>query len=131
MNDKELLGRKGLTIVYDKECPFCSNFADFYRLKSRLERVELVNAREHPNLLKELLGQGKDLNEGMLVYWAGRAHYGADAMHTLAIISSSGGVFNSINRFLFTHQRISAALYPVLVFLRKITLIVLRRSPLK
>jgi predicted DCC family thiol-disulfide oxidoreductase YuxK len=131
LNHKELLGRDGLTIVYDKDCPFCNSFADLYVLKNKVRSIDLINAREHPQLLRELLEQGKDLNNGMLVYWDGRAHYGSNAMHTLAVVSSSGGSFNSINRFLFTHQTLSAVLYPVLVFLRKVSLAVLRRSPLK
>ena len=131
MNQQELLSRQGLVIVYDKECPFCSNFVAFYKLRSQIERVDLIDAREYPELSAEMSHKGQSLNDGMVVFWAGQDYYAADAMQILALISASGGVFNTVNKALFARPKLAALIYPVLVFCRKLILKFMGRQPLQ
>ncbi|UIY31430.1 DUF393 domain-containing protein (plasmid) [Neorhizobium galegae] len=38
-----------LTIIYDGECPFCSQYVKLLKLRDAVGKVELVNARDkHP-----------------------------------------------------------------------------------
>ncbi len=130
MNRAELINQKGLVIVYDGECPFCHKYVDFYRLKSRVEQLTLVDARQHPKLLKQLAEEAYDLNDGMLVVWQGELYYAAAAMRTLAELSAQNGLFNRLNRGLFTHTWLARIVYPSLVVLRKLFLALTGREGL-
>jgi predicted DCC family thiol-disulfide oxidoreductase YuxK len=107
-----------LRIVYDGECPFCSRYAAYQRLREEYI-VELVDARAEP----ELAGNyGLDLNEGMIVDLDGQVHHGADAVRLLAQLSQRPG--------LLRHERVARALYPLLRFGRNVTLKILGRKPI-
>lgn len=130
LSESKLAMSGGVTIVYDDECPFCKRFVDFYRLKSAVDNVNLVDARKQPSLLVEMAERGMNLNDGMIVFVNGVRYYGPEAMHILAILSSEQGVFNRLNRFLFVKPKLAAFAYPLLVFLRKLVLVTLRRKSL-
>ncbi len=134
LNKIELDKPNALVIVYDGECPFCNNFAEFYRLKSKVKSIALINAREHPGLVSDFANKGQSLDDGMVVFWRGQTHYGPKAMQCLAMLNESGGFFGAINRFLFVRSfagiSMASVFYPVLVRLRKITLFFLRKTPL-
>lgn len=114
-------------VVYDGECPFCANYVKLYRLRQLVGQVTLVDARgDHP-VLAELRALGLDLDEGMAVRWQGRFYYGAAALHVLALLGSESGVFNRLNRWLFSRPRLGRQLYPWMVSGRKLTLRLLGR----
>lgn len=131
LNENDLKARTGLTIVYDKECPFCRNFVELYRLKNEVGDVHLIDARSEHGLTNELSEQGKDLNDGMMVYWKGQSYYAADAINIMAIVSSSNSVWGKLYRFVFSKRLLASMLYPVLVFLRKLLLLIMGRKPIK
>ncbi|MCC5979614.1 MAG: DUF393 domain-containing protein [Salinarimonas sp.] len=107
-----------LRIIYDGECPFCSRYAAYQRLREEYT-VRLVDAREEPELADSY---GLDLNEGMIVDLEGRIHFGADAVCLLSRLSQRPG--------LLRHERVAKALYPFLRFGRNMTLRFLGRKPI-
>ena len=117
-------------IVYDWNCPFCSNYASYAKLRTRLARLTLVSAREHATLGEWLLRQGADLDEGMVVLVEGALYHGADAMTFLADhISPKSKPGQLLNSF-FRNKRWSAAVYPYLRGSRNLVLRTLGRAKL-
>ncbi len=102
-------------IVYDGECPFCSSYVQLYRIREQARRVHLVNARSDDPILDEINRQRLDLDEGMVVKFAGGLYHGVAAMNLLAVLGSGTTLFNRLNRALFRRPRLARAIYPWLV----------------
>lgn len=74
-------------VVYDGDCPFCSDYAAYQRLRVAGGEIELVDARAHREALAAMGISGADLEDGMVVFVDGVRHDGADAMHALSRIT--------------------------------------------
>jgi predicted DCC family thiol-disulfide oxidoreductase YuxK len=101
-------------LVYDGECPFCSRYVRYIRLREAVGKVHLINAREGGPVAEELQAAGLDLNEGMVLKMGGRYYHGADCIHALALLSGGSDTFNRINAAIFRSPALSRLLYPVL-----------------
>ena len=101
-------------IVYDGECPFCSRFVAWQRLKESVGAVQMFDARKAGDLSVALWDAGYDLNEGMVLIWNDQVFHGDECVHRLALLSSGSGLFNTLNAWVFRSPRISALLYPIL-----------------
>src|SRR5690349_6232109 len=95
---------ESLYLIYDGDCILCANSARVVKIKQNIGKLELINARTPHPMVQLAIKQGYDLNEGILIWYQGSYYYGADAMHFLALISSSSDFFNKLNHFLFRHQ---------------------------
>ncbi len=109
-------------LIYDGDCPFCSRFVEYLRLKETVERLVLINARDDERVVAESLAKGFDLNDGMLLDLDGRYYHGSDCMHVLAFLSSRSNTFNRWIYRIFRSKRRSGLLYPPLRFGRNLTL---------
>jgi predicted DCC family thiol-disulfide oxidoreductase YuxK len=101
-------------LVYDGECPFCSRYVRYVRLRTAVGKLHLVNAREGGPLVDEMVQAGLDLDEGMVLKMGGRYYHGADCIHALALLSSGSDAFNRINAAIFRSSALARALYPIL-----------------
>jgi predicted DCC family thiol-disulfide oxidoreductase YuxK len=131
MNSESILASKnadGLVIVYDGECPFCSNYVQVLALRETVGKVQLVDARSDHALVSKLQLDGYDLNEGMAALFGDRVYYGEECVHMLALLSSKSGMFNRINNVIFKSRTLSRVLYPILRAGRNITLKLLGRT---
>ncbi len=81
-------------IVYDGECPFCTNYAAYVRLRQTFGAVELIDARAAPDLNRELLAKGVNLDDGMAVIDGETIYAGADAMNFLSL-NGQGGLMHA------------------------------------
>lgn len=113
---------EGVTIVYDGECPFCSDFVRRLRLQETLGTVTLINARDAQDSLVRDLKERYVLDNGFVVLWQGQEHYGGDAMHLLAMLSTPSPLFNRLFRGIFLSTWVSSWMYPILVVGRKFVL---------
>ena len=129
MADPLFTGR-GLTLVYDGDCPLCSAYVTRMRLRQTAGRLDLIDARQQPALVQQMEQRGYHLDDGMLLIVDGRFYHGAAAMHVLALMSSGSGWFNRLNYRLFRSPRLSSVLYPPLVAGRRGLLWLLGRKPL-
>ena len=116
-----------ITIVYDGECPFCSRYIGMLRLRDAVGPVQLIDARSRDPAVARLQRMGYDLNDGMVVEYAGRTHHGADGLNLLALLSTGSGTFNRINAAVFRSTTASKLLYPALRLGRNLTLRALGR----
>ena len=71
-------------VVYDGDCPFCSDYAAYQRLREAGAELELLDARAHRESLAAMGITAADLEDGMVVFVDGTRHDGADAMHALS-----------------------------------------------
>jgi predicted DCC family thiol-disulfide oxidoreductase YuxK len=85
-----------LAVYYDGECPFCSRYVLMLRLH-RAAAVRLVDLREAPEERQALSAAGFDVDQGMVVDLAGRRTRGAQAVATLASLSTPSDFFNCVN----------------------------------
>lgn len=105
---------KAAWLIYDGDCPLCSRYVRYVRLRDTVGKVHLINAREGGPLVDEMAAGGLDLNEGMVLKMGGRYYHGADCIHALAMLSSPSNTFNRINAAIFRSPTLSRMLYPVL-----------------
>lgn len=110
-------------VVYDGDCPFCSDYAAYQRLREGAGEIELVDARAHPERLAAMGITGADLEDGMVVFVDGRRHDGADAMHALARITQPPGrLWVRALASLTSARPVARAIYPVLKLGRRAVL---------
>lgn len=122
---------EGAVIVYDGECPFCSRYVKLLRLRETVGPVQLIDAREGGALVEDLLAQGIDLNEGMVLKLRGTLYHGDDCVHRLALLSTGSGLFNRLNAAIFRSQSASRLLYPMMRTGRNLVLLLLGRSKIR
>ncbi len=119
-----------LQIIYDGDCPFCSAYARFVRLRETVGKVELLDARQHPGLVNDLRTQGVDLNQTMVVRYGGRSYAGADAIQLLSLLSAGSGPANRLLAHIFRDENRARRFYPWLRGGRNLTLRLLGRRRL-
>ena len=109
-----------VTIIYDKECPFCKDFVYLSRLKQVGYNVELLNAREKENSVIKYVSKKYDLDYGMIVIVNGEVLYGHEAASFIIGKHSSLKIRGKLYSLLLRNKSISKLIYPFLVILRKI-----------
>jgi len=115
------LGRKNdenICIVYDGECPFCSNFVMVANLKKRYENLKIINARNNNETTQKVKREGYNLNDGMLVIRGDEMLFGAEAARFI-VLNGSGGFLYLFYKAILSHQKVADVVYPMLVVLRK------------
>ena len=115
-------------LVYDGECPFCSAYVNYVRVQKSIGTFKLIDAREGGSIVDDIIERGFDLDEGMVLVMNGQYYHGHDCINHLALLSTSSGVFNRINAFIFRSKTVSRLLYPILRFGRNLVLRMLGRK---
>lgn len=101
-------------ILYDGECPFCKNYVKLLQLKDSVGPVRIVNARESSPELQKAKDKNLDLNLGMVFSYNGQLYHGDQAVNALALLGESKGVFNRLNKWIFSSKSRSNFFYPAL-----------------
>jgi predicted DCC family thiol-disulfide oxidoreductase YuxK len=121
---------EGDALLYDGDCPFCSNYIALLAVRKLSPKFEVIDARRRPGLWQELLRQGYDIDQGMMLRWKGDIYHGADAMHALSLISGDHP-FGRVNRWIFRSRTRSRLFYPFLRWGRNTSLRLLGRSRIR
>ena len=119
-----------LVLVYDGECPVCNYYRRMLRLRETVGQLQVINARDDSNIMREITEAGLDIDKGMVVKMHGELYFGADAMHAPSLLSSRSGLFNRLNYHLFRMPAVSRRVYPVLATGRLLLLRLLGRKPI-
>jgi predicted DCC family thiol-disulfide oxidoreductase YuxK len=132
MNNREQRSVDGTqaVLVYDGDCPVCSSYVRYVRVRDAVGSLQLVDGREGGSWLARVREAGLDLDQGMVLFYGGRAYHAQDSVHMLALLSSNVGLFNRINALIFRNKLLARILYPGLKFGRNVILRVLGRSKL-
>lgn len=109
-------------LIYDGDCPFCSKYATLVRFRAAAGPVDLVNAREHPDVVKEMAGRGIKVDKGMVLDLDGKLYHGSDALNRIALMSTGSGPFNAFTAAVFKSKTLSKTMYPVLKAARRVAL---------
>jgi predicted DCC family thiol-disulfide oxidoreductase YuxK len=117
-------------LVYDGDCPVCSSYVRYVRIRDAVGTLHLVDGRQGGPWLTRVREAGLNLDQGMVLFYGGRAYHAQDSMHMLALMSSKVGLFNRINALIFRNKLLARVLYPGLRFGRNMILIALGRSKL-
>lgn len=117
-----------MVVIYDGQCPFCTSYVRYARLRDAAGAVQLIDARSpHPEV-ENVKRLGFDLDEGMVVRIGADIYHGADAMRVLTAMSTPSHSFNRLMRFLFVSRRRAGLVYPILRSGRNLTLRMLGRT---
>jgi predicted DCC family thiol-disulfide oxidoreductase YuxK len=105
-------------LLYDGDCPFCSNYVRMLQLQKAVGPIDLLNMRDHPDLAVAYKAQGYDLNQGMLLHLDGQDYWGADCI-------------NSVNAAVFRNPCLSTAFYPFMRTGRSLALTLLGKKKMQ
>ncbi len=115
-------------LVYDWQCPACNLYCHLLCIRESRGQFRLINARNNPEVMKEITARGFDIDQGMILKMNDLFYYGADAIHKLALIANPSTVFKRFNIWIFRSRQRSELLYPVLRACRNFLLKLLRRT---
>jgi len=115
-------------LLYDGECPFCSSYVSYVRLRDTVGPVMLADARQYPALVAEANARGYDIDVGMVLKLDGHYYFGGDCIHALSLLTTPSGTFNRLNRALFKSKLVARIAYPVLRAGRNLALVLLGRK---
>lgn len=118
--------KQKLTLYYDKQCPFCSKYANLLKLKENFE-INLKDARENLDEIS-VLCKNLDINDGFIVIYKNDCFQGAKALEFLNRAVDKTTILGKLH-FFFAYENIfSKFLYKTLFILRKIALFILRKD---
>ncbi|MEM1082244.1 MAG: DCC1-like thiol-disulfide oxidoreductase family protein [Pseudomonadota bacterium] len=103
-------------LIYDGDCPLCQRAVSMVRFKHCVGPVEQLNARTAGRhwILDDIKRLGLDLDEGMVLRYAGQFHHGQDALYRLGVLSTRHGWFNRLNALLFQSKGLARIAYPLM-----------------
>ena len=116
-----------IKLYYDKECPFCNEYSKYVELR-KVYDIEIINAREALDKLKDYKDKGFDINNGMIIEFEDNIFQGSDAIKIIDKYIVKKGI---IDRFLsvFIHfPGFKSIIYPIVKIIRLIVLKLLGRN---
>jgi predicted DCC family thiol-disulfide oxidoreductase YuxK len=120
--------REQILLVYDRECPACNAYCKVVKIRESVGDLRIVDARKNSEVMNEITAQGLDIDQGMVLKMGEQFYYGADAIHTLALIGSRSGILNRLNYWMFKSKIISRVFYPLLRASRNLLLKILKKT---
>ena len=113
-----------LTFIFDGECPFCNHFAELLELKSKINKISILDGRKNPKIIKSLLEKGYDIDRGAILLKDDDIFHGAEAINKICnqINNPSGKLLKLLSNILKSNKRTNL-LFPFLVRARRLALI--------
>ena len=113
-----------LTFIYDGECPFCNHFAELLELKSKINKISILDGRKNPKIIKSLLEKGYDIDRGAILLKDDDIFHGAEAINKICnqINNPSGKLLKLLSNIFKSDTR-TDLLFPMLVRARRLALI--------
>ena len=113
-----------LTFIYDGECPFCNHFAELLELKSKIKDLTILDGRKNPELIRDLLKKGYDLDRGAILLKNNEIFHGANAINTICkLINQPSSKLLEILSTTFKSSKRTKFIFPFLVIARRFALI--------
>ncbi len=118
------MSKLNLTFIFDGECPFCNHFAELLEIKSNIENLTILDARKNPEIVKQYLRKGYDIDKGAILVKNGYVHHGSDAINTICnyISNPTSGLLNLLSNTFKSKTR-TQYIFPFLLRARRLALI--------
>lgn len=100
-------------LVYDGECPVCTTWCRYARIRDAVGELQLIDARQPGPLMDEITAAGLDIDQGMVLKFKDVLYYGPDAIWMMSLLSTPVGWFNRLNHWCFGSQRRARIFYPL------------------
>ena len=115
---------KNLTFIYAGECPFCNHFAELLELKSKINKISILDGRKNPKIIKSLLEKGYDIDRGAILLKDDDIFHGAEAINKICnqINNPSGKLLKLLSNT-FKSEKRTNQIFPFLVRARRFALI--------
>ena len=112
------------TFIYDGKCPFCNHFAELLEIKSKINKIKIIDGRKNLTLINSFLERGYDLDKGAILLKDEAIFHGAEAINTICkeINNPSSNLLLLLSR-LFKSTKRTRILFPLLVRARRFALI--------
>ena len=112
------------TFIYDGKCPFCNHFAELLEIKSKINKIKIIDGRKNLTLINSFLERGYDLDKGAILLKDEKIFHGAEAINTICkeINNPSSNLLLLLSR-LFKSTKRTRILFPLLVRARRFALI--------
>ena len=124
IKSKSYMKESTLTFIYDGECPFCNHFAELLELKSEIKNISILDGRKNPELMKDLLKKGYDLDKGAILFKNKEIFHGANAINTICrLINQPSSKLLEILSATFKSNKRTKFIFPFLVTARRLALI--------
>jgi len=128
MTNAEMNPHRRDFLLYDGGCPVCDNFVAWTHLRKMRPDIELIDARQDPELVAEFRAKGIEVNDTMVLQLGGVDFSGPEAFLLLTRIAQPHHeLLGTLLRWL-GRVGVYGPLYPLLVKGRKLLLFLLRRS---
>ena len=113
-----------LTFIYDGACPFCNHFAELLELKSKINKISILDGRKNPKIIKTLLEKGYDIDRGAILLNDDDIFHGAEAINKICnqINNPSGKLLKLLSNIFKSNKRTNL-LFPFLIRARRLALI--------
>ena len=118
--------KQKLTLYYDKQCPFCTKYANLLKLKENFE-ITLKDARENLDEIS-VLCKNLDINDGFIVIYKNDCFQGAKALEFLNSAVDPTTILGKLHNNNAYENIFSKVLYKILFILRKVILFILRKD---
>ena len=118
--------KQKITLYYDKQCPFCSKYANLLKLKENFE-ITLKDARENQSEISLLCGN-LNINDGFIVLYKSDCFQGAKALAFLNSAVDKTTLLGKLHFFFRYDNLFSNSLYKLFFILRKIILFILGKN---
>ena len=113
-----------LIFIYDGQCPFCNHFAELLELKSKIKNLSITDGRKNPELIKDLLKKGYDLDRGAILLKDKEILHGASAINTICKhIKEPSSKLLEILSTAFKSSKRTKFIFPFLLIARRFALI--------
>jgi predicted DCC family thiol-disulfide oxidoreductase YuxK len=122
----------GNYLLYDGECPVCSAYVAMSRLRQLYPDLQVMSARDRPDMVTELRREGYEINNGMVLALDGHIHFGPEATRMIAVLGGAAPSWwrRTVLAFIGTAPW-ARHLYPWLNRCRQLLLWMLGRTPIK
>lgn len=111
-----------INIYYDKDCPFCSKYAQLIKLKKE-HTINILNARESKEKINYFRAIDFDINEGIILQCDDKKIYqGVEAIVFLDNLSEKKMFFSSFYSYIINTKIFKRYLYPTIKAIRKVIL---------
>lgn len=118
--------KQKITLYYDKQCPFCSKYANLLKLKENFE-ITLKDARENLDEIALVCGN-LNINDGFIVVYKNDCFQGAKALAFLNSAVDKTTFLGKLHFFFRYNNLFSNLLYKLFFILRKIILFILGKN---